>query len=129
MIKNDRHGPTDKEMRLSLSVPSAEDAPLPSVQPYRGQSSKANWASGLVPIVPVIGTKSLSDAKGHFHTHAGSKNQHFAQLVALFDRLRSLAEDGDGFTIVPRAEAFGSAIHDLAQPLPGTAAIVDPSES
>jgi hypothetical protein len=34
-IKNDHHGPTDKEMRLSLSVPSAEDTPFPSVQPHR----------------------------------------------------------------------------------------------
>jgi Na+/H+-dicarboxylate symporter len=50
-------------------------------------------------------------------------------LVALFDRLRSPAEHGDGFTIVSRAEAFGSAIHDLAQPLSGTATIIDPSES
>jgi hypothetical protein len=45
-----------------------------------------------------------------------SKNQHFGQLVPLFDRLRALAEHADGFTIVPRAGAFGSAIHDLAQP-------------
>jgi hypothetical protein len=48
-----------------------------------------------------------------------SKNHHFSQLVALFDRLRALAEHGDGFTIVPRAETFGSAIFDLAQPFSG----------
>jgi hypothetical protein len=50
-------------------------------------------------------------------------------LAALFDRLRALAEHGDGFTIVPRAEPFGSTIHDLAQPIPGTATIIDPCES
>jgi hypothetical protein len=50
-------------------------------------------------------------------------------LGALFDRLRLLAENGDGFTIVPRAEAFGCAIHDLAQPFPGTATIIEPSQS
>jgi hypothetical protein len=78
---------------------------------------------------PDIMLRSVSAAMCHFQTHAVQQKQHFAQLVALFDRLRALAEHGDGFTIVPRAEAFGSAIHDLAQPLPGTAAIVDPSES
>jgi hypothetical protein len=35
-------------------------------------------------------------------------------LVALFDRLRSLPEPGDGVTIVPRAEAFGGAVQDRA---------------
>jgi hypothetical protein len=50
-------------------------------------------------------------------------------LVALFDRLRSLPESGDGVTIVPRAEAFAGAIQDLAQPIPGSLRIIDPDES
>jgi len=49
--------------------------------------------------------------------------------VALFDRLRSLPESGDGVTIVPRAEAFAGAIQDLAQPIPGSLRIIDPDES
>jgi hypothetical protein len=36
-------------------------------------------------------------------------------LVALFDRLRPLSEPDDGVTIVPRGEAFGGAVQDLAQ--------------
>ena len=54
-----------------------------------------------------------------------SKNQDFAQLVPLFDRLRALAEHGDGFATVPRSEAFGSAIHDLAQPFRSIVPIVE----
>jgi hypothetical protein len=50
-------------------------------------------------------------------------------LVALFDCLRSLPEPGDGVTMVPRAEAFGGAVQDLAQPIPGTVPIIDPHES
>ena len=50
-------------------------------------------------------------------------------LVALFDRLRSLPEPGGGVTIVPRAEAFGGAVQDFTQPLPGTVPIIDPHES
>jgi hypothetical protein len=58
-MKNDHLGPTDKEMRLSLSVPFAEDTPLPSVQHYRWQASNRKIGpSGLVPILPVIGTNS-----------------------------------------------------------------------
>jgi len=47
--------------------------------------------------------------------------------VALFDRLRSLPESGDGVTIVPRAEAFAGAIQDLAQPIPGSLRIIEPT--
>ncbi len=50
-------------------------------------------------------------------------------LVALFHRLRSLPEPVDGVTIVPRAEAFGGAVQDLAQHIPGTVPIIDPYES
>src|SRR5216684_7246911 len=47
-------------------------------------------------------------------------------LVAPFDRLRSLPQPVDGVTIVPRAEAFGGAVQDLAQHIPGTVPIIDP---
>jgi len=50
-------------------------------------------------------------------------------LVALSDRLRSLPEHGDGVTIVSRAEAFASAVQDLAQSVPGAIPIIDPHES
>jgi len=53
-----------------------------------------------------------------------SKSQHFVQPLK-----RSLLEPGDGVTIVPRAEAFGGTVRDLAQPIPCTAIIIDPSES
>ena len=57
-----------------------------------------------------------------------SENQRSAQFVALFDRLRCLPEPGEGVTIVPRAEAFGGAVQDVAQPIPGTVPIIDPHE-
>ena len=50
-------------------------------------------------------------------------------LVALFDRLRSLPEPGDGVTIVPGAETFGGAVQDFAQPIPGTVPAIDPHKS
>jgi hypothetical protein len=86
----------------------------------RGRKTSVNGHEGGRPARPRRAITRLMQC---------SKNQHFAQLVPLSDRLRSLAEDGDGFTIVPRAEAFGNTIHDLAQPILGTATIVDPSES
>jgi hypothetical protein len=46
-------------------------------------------------------------------SHGG---QYYGDLVALFDRLRSLPEPGDGVTVVPHAEAFGGAVQDLPQP-------------
>jgi hypothetical protein len=52
-----------------------------------------------------------------------------SMFVALFDRLRSLPKPGDGVTIVPRAEPFGGAVQDLAQPIPGTVPIIDPHKS
>jgi hypothetical protein len=50
-------------------------------------------------------------------------------LVAKSDRLRSPPEPGDGVTIVSRVEAFGSAVQDLAQSVPGAIPIVHPHES
>src|SRR5271170_5277031 len=44
------------------------------------------------------------------------------------DRLRSLPEPGGGIAIVPREEAFGSAVQDIAQSIPGALRIVDPRE-
>jgi len=44
-------------------------------------------------------------------------------LLTLFDRLRSQPDPGKDVTTVPRAEACGAAVHDLAQPLPGTITI------
>jgi hypothetical protein len=40
-----------------------------------------------------------------------------------------LPEPVDGVTIVPRAEAFGGAVQDLAQHIPGTIPLIDPYES
>jgi hypothetical protein len=55
-IKNDHLGPTDKEMRLSLSVPSAEDTLLPSVQPHRWHarigSDSAIYRKQKSPTIP-----------------------------------------------------------------------------
>jgi hypothetical protein len=50
-------------------------------------------------------------------------------LLSSWRYMRALAEHGDGFAIVPRAEAFGDTVHNRAQLIPGTATVIDPSES
>jgi hypothetical protein len=87
----------------------------------QGQLLRPSASAAGSPFAPdsrLHGCESGADSGPFSDSGSGekTKKQHFAQLLPLFDRLRALAEHGDGFTIVPRAEAFGSAIHDLAQP-------------
>jgi hypothetical protein len=51
------------------------------------------------------------------------------KLGGLFDSPQFVSKHGDGVTIVPRAEAFGGAVQDLAQPLSYTVTAVDRHES
>jgi hypothetical protein len=44
-------------------------------------------------------------------------------------RLRSLAEPGDGVTVISRVDAFGGAIQDLAKAIPCSLPIIDSHES
>ncbi len=82
------------------------------------------WGAPLESLAHLMIADPIADA---FRTVANITGD--LMLVALFDRLRSLPEPVDGVTIVPRAEAFGGAVQDLAQHIPGTVPIIDPYES
>jgi hypothetical protein len=72
--------------------------------------------------------KAANNSRSVLRVSKSAKDHHLYR-GAPFARLRSLPEPGDGVTIVPRAEAFGGAVQDLAQPIPGTVPIIDPHES
>jgi proton glutamate symport protein len=96
-----------------------------------GLPSRAQFIVLVSPLCVAIGAPleglallMVADAiPDAFRTVANVTGQ--LMLVALFDRRPEL---GYGVTIVPRPESFGSAVQDLAQPLPGAGTVIDSHE-